>query len=231
MNELETAKRLAAAASLERVHNGMKLGLGTGSTARHLVELLAERISRENLEVHCCATSKETAELARSLGIVIHELDELGTLDLAIDGADEIDPALNLTKGGGAAHFREKIVEKAAREFVVIADYTKVVPALGSSRKIPLEVLPFAWKTTVRHLEALGATVSPRLKDGATWISDNGNLILDADFGPIFDVASLAQTLDGVTGLLEHGLFVDMAQVAFVAQADGSVVCMEPQRA
>ena len=229
MDSLESAKRLAAAAALELVEDGMQLGLGTGSTARHLVQLLAERMHTRGLRVDCCATSRDTADLARSLDIEIHDLDDLGPLDLAIDGADEIDPRLHLVKGGGAAHFREKIVEKAAKRFAVIADSTKLVEALGTTRKIPLEILPFAWRSTCRHIEAIGAKVHPRLcKDGETIRTDNGNLIIDADFGPITDPATLAVKLDSVTGLLEHGLFVGMAEVAFVAYPDGSVKALRP---
>jgi len=224
MDELESAKRRAAAAALELVEDGMRLGLGTGSTARHLVSLLAERIHTTGLRVQCCATSRDTSDLARSLGIEIGDLDDLGELDLAIDGADEIDPRLNLVKGGGAAHFREKIVEKAARRFVVIADHTKLVTTLGTTRKVPLEILPFAWQTTIRHLERLGGHIQPRREqDGEILHSENGNFLLDGDFGPIADPAVLASRLDGVTGLLEHGLFVDMVETAFVARKDGSV--------
>jgi ribose 5-phosphate isomerase A len=224
MDELESAKRRAAAAALELVEDGMRLGLGTGSTARHLVLLLAERIHTTGLRVQCCATSRDTSDLARSLGIEIGDLDDLGELDLAIDGADEIDPRLNLVKGGGAAHFREKIVEKAARKFAVIADHTKLVATLGTSRKIPAEILPFGWQTTCRHLEELGGRIQARRgQDGEILHSDNGNFLVDADFGPIADPAALASRLDGVTGLLEHGLFVDMVEVAFVARRDGSV--------
>lgn len=227
MEKLESAKRAAAAAALELVEDGMALGLGTGSTAKHLVQLLAERIHMTGLHVECCATSRETADLARSLGIEILDLDDLGALDLAIDGADEIDPALNLVKGGGAAHFREKLVEKAAVRFAVIADHTKLVAQLGTTRQIPLEILPFAWKTTCRHLEALGGKLTPRLgADLEILRTDNGNLIIDGNFGPIADPAGLARELDSVTGLLEHGLFVAMAEVAYVAMPDGEVRVM-----
>ena len=229
MDNLEAAKRVAAAAALELVEDGMKLGLGTGSTARHLVQLLAQRIHDTGLRVECCATSRDTADLARSLGIEILDLDDMGVLDLAIDGADEIDPALNLVKGGGAAHFREKLVETSAARFAVIADHTKVVPVLGVTRLIPLEILPFGWRSTCRRLEALGAKIKARLdQDGNTIQTDNGNFIVDADFGPIPDPAALAARLDTVTGLLEHGLFVGMAEVAYVAQADGSVTALRP---
>lgn len=229
MDTLESAKRSAAAAALQLVEDGMALGLGTGSTAKHLVQLLAERIHTTGLRVDCCATSRDTADLARSLGLEILDLDDLGALDLAVDGADEIDPALNLVKGGGAAHFREKIVEKAAKRFAVIADHTKLVAALGTTRKIPLEILPFAWKTTIRHIEAFGAQLSPRIGSNLEMIrTDNGNLIVDGDFGPILDPAALASKLDGVTGLLEHGLFVGMAEVAFVAHPDGHVQTLRP---
>lgn len=224
MDNLEAAKRLAAAASLELVEDGMKLGLGTGSTARHLVQLLAQRIHDTGLRVECCATSRETADLARSLGIEIVDLDDLGALDLAIDGADEIDPFLNLVKGGGAAHFREKLVETSASRFAVIADHTKLVPVLGVTRLVPLEILPFGWRSTSRRLGTLGAKIKLRLdKNGDAVRTDNGNFIVDANFGPISDPAALAAHLDTVTGLLEHGLFVGMAEVAFVAQPDGSV--------
>ncbi|HQF56035.1 MAG TPA: ribose-5-phosphate isomerase RpiA [Fibrobacteria bacterium] len=229
MDTLETAKRTAAAAALKLVEDGMALGLGTGSTARHLVQLLAERIQMTGLRVQCCATSRDTADLARSLGIEIFDLDDLGELDLAIDGADEIDPRLNLTKGGGAAHFREKVVEKAAKRFAVIADSTKLVEKLGSTRQIPLEILPFAWKTTCRHIEALGGKVTPRIgADTEIVRTDNGNLIVDGDFGSIADPGALAKKLDTVTGLLEHGLFVGMAEVAFVAHPDGHVQTIKP---
>jgi ribose 5-phosphate isomerase A len=229
METLESAKRHAAAAALELVEDGMKLGLGTGSTARHLVQLLAERIHTTGLRIQCCATSRDTADLARTLGIEISDLDDLGKLDLAIDGADEIDPRLNLVKGGGAAHFREKIVEKAAARLAIIADFTKVVQALGTTRKVPVEILPFAWRTTCRHLEALGGQIVPRLDShGEIVRSDNGNLLVDGDFGAILDPAALAASLDGITGLLEHGLFVGMAEVAFVAQTNGSVVTLRP---
>jgi ribose 5-phosphate isomerase A len=229
MDNLEAAKRLAAATALELVEDGMRLGLGTGSTARHLVQLLAERIHTTGLRVQCCATSRDTADLARTLGIEILDLDDLGRLDLAIDGADEIDPRLNLVKGGGAAHFREKIVEKAAARLAIIADHTKVVQMLGTTRKIPLEILPFAWRTTCRHLEAVGGQIAPRWgADREISRSDNGNLLVDGDFGPILDPAALAATLDGVTGLLEHGLFVGMVEVAFVARTDGSVGTLRP---
>lgn len=224
MEPLESAKRAAAAAALKLVEDGMALGLGTGSTARHLVQLLAERIHMTGLRVRCCATSRDTADLARSLGIEIFDLDDLGELDLAIDGADEIDPKLNLVKGGGAAHFREKIVEKAAKRFAVIADHTKLVDRLGTTRQVPLEILPFAWKTTCRHIEALGGKLAPRHgADTELLHTDNGNLIVDGDFGPIAEPGGLAKKLDAVTGLLEHGLFVGMAEVAFVAHPDGHV--------
>jgi ribose 5-phosphate isomerase A len=229
MENLESAKRSAAAAALELVEDGMALGLGTGSTAKHLVQLLAERIHNTGLHVECCATSRETADLARSLGIEIFDLDDLGELDLAIDGADEIDPALNLVKGGGAAHFREKLVEKAAKRFAVIADNTKLVEKLGSTRQIPLEILPFAWKTTTRRIEAMGAKLTPRLSADLEMLrTDNGNLIVDGDFGPLTDPARLAIDLDAVSGLLEHGIFVGMAEVAFVAHPDGRVQTIRP---
>ncbi len=227
--DLEALKREAAAEALTFVESGMRLGLGTGSTAKHFVEFLAIRMKAESLKLICVPTSEATRAQAESLGIPLTTLDETPELDLAVDGADEIDPALNLIKGGGGAHLREKIVETASRRFIVIADETKFVPTLGKF-PLPLEVSPFGLSATRRMLEkvitdaGLSGTLHLRkAKDGSAYLTDGGNLILDAKLGAIKDPARLAERRDHVTGLVEHGLFINMAERAILATASGVV--------
>lgn len=177
----------------------MRVGLGTGSTVRHTTTALAEA----DLDLTCVATSRATEQLATRLGLRVVPPDEVLSLDLAIDGADEVDPSLHLIKGGGGAHTREKVVAEMATRFVVAVDESKLVPVLGAFR-VPLEVLPFAPEVVAQRVRALGAfDVRPR----PGW-SDNGHVLMDADFGPIADPVALAARLDLVTGLVEHGIFV-----------------------
>ncbi len=223
MSDTEKAKEAAALKALELVEDGMKLGLGTGSTAKWFVHHLGARV-KAGLRVTCTATSIETHNQALGLGIELRTLDELGTLDLAVDGADEINPGLDCIKGHGAALFREKLVEITARRFVVIADDTKLVDKLGMTRTVPVEIVPFGRGTTRARLEALGAKVTARLaKDGSILVTDNGNHIWDCDFGPIFDATALGGRIKAVVGVCEHGLFCGMAERAFLARPDGSV--------
>ncbi|TPE53545.1 ribose-5-phosphate isomerase RpiA [Amaricoccus solimangrovi] len=224
----DAAKRAAAALALESVEGGMRLGIGTGSTAVWLVRLLAERISATGLDVVCVPTSEATAALARELGVPLATLDELGALDLAIDGADEFDPRLDLIKGGGGAHFREKIVAAAAARFIVIADEGKRVPRLGAF-PLPVEVVRFGWPATEaairRALEGLdlgGAPIRLRERDGAPALTDEGNYILDLALGAIPDAPALARRLDSITGVVEHGLFIGMADCVALGRADGT---------
>jgi len=224
---LDDLKREAAAEALTFVQSGMRLGLGTGSTAKIFVDLLAERMQTEGLKLRCVPTSEATRLQAQSLGIPLTTLDETPELDLAIDGADEIDPALNLIKGGGAAHLREKIVEKAAKRFIVIADETKWVAHLGQF-PLPLECVTFGLEATKRQLEVAiaasgcsGELVLRKRADGEVVRTDGGNVILDAKLGKILDPAHLAGLLDGVTGLVEHGLFIGMAERAILATSSG----------
>lgn len=204
----------------------MRVGLGTGSTARHFVDLLAERV-RDGLEVVAVPTSEQTRALAERGGIPLTTLDEVPGLDLTVDGADEIGPDLALIKGGGGALLREKVVAAASDRMIVIADESKWVPALGAF-PLPIEVVPFGTRAVLRAIEKTLATsgVAPdcRLRrDGAghPFVTDNGNLILDAALGRIEDPASLALRLSVVPGVVEHGLFVGMAQVAILAGAGG----------
>jgi ribose 5-phosphate isomerase A len=224
---LDQLKREAAAEALTFVQSGMRLGLGTGSTAKIFVDLLAERMKAEGLDLLCVPTSEATRNQAQSLGIPLTTLDETPELDLAIDGADEIDPHLNLIKGGGAAHLREKIVEMAAKRFIVIADETKWVENLGKF-PLPLECAPFGLEATRRQLERAiasagcsGALVLRHKPNGDRLLTDGGNVILDAQLGLIPDPAKLAIALDHVTGLVEHGLFIGMAERAILATSSG----------
>jgi ribose 5-phosphate isomerase A len=201
----------------------MRLGLGTGSTARHLVALLGERV-RAGLDVVAVPTSEATRDQAASLGIRLTTLDETPELDLTIDGADEIGPGLALIKGGGGALLREKIVAAASARMLVIADHTKVVPVLGAFA-LPIEVVPFGLGATRRAVEkAVGSGVPVTLrkgKDGLAFVTDGGHFILDAACGQIADPASLAARLVAIPGVVEHGLFIGMADVAVIAGPEG----------
>jgi ribose 5-phosphate isomerase A len=224
---LDELKREAAVEALKFVQSGMRLGLGTGSTAKIFVDLLAERMKAEKLALISVPTSEATRLQAQSLGIPLTTLDETPELDLAIDGADEIDPQLNLIKGGGAAHLREKIVEMAAKRFIVIADETKFVANLGKF-PLPLECAVFGLEATKRQLAkavaAAGCSGDLVLRlnaAGEALKTDGGNVIVDAKLGSIPDPARLAGLLDGVTGLVEHGLFIGMAERAILATSSG----------
>lgn len=226
----DPAKDAAAIAACALVTPGMKLGLGTGSTAVVFVHRLAERVKAEGFALRCASTSKATAELAQSLGLSVESLDEIGWLDLTIDGADEVDPDLNLIKGGGAAHLREKIVATASDRMVVIADQSKVVEQLGKF-PLPVEVIPFGWQATqlliergLEELELSGVPVARRMKDGAPVITDEGNFVLDLSVGAIPDAPALANMLSEIAGVVEHGLFLNICERAIIGRADGSVV-------
>ena len=224
----EDEKRLAGEAAALLVESGMTVGLGTGSTAAWFVRALAGR----GLDVRCVSTSQATADLAASLGLRLAELGEVMSLDLTVDGADEIGPGLALIKGGGAALLREKLVWEASRRCVVIADAAKKVATLGRF-PLPIEVVAFGHETTaLRICDALaecdlGVAPRMRLKDGAPVRTDGGNLIYDAACGAIAEPALLADALKSVTGVVDHGLFLDIADQALVGTAQG-VVTLEP---
>ena len=219
-------KRQAAAAALHEIRPGMRVGLGTGSTARQLVELVGERV-RDGLRIVCVPTSEATAAQARGLGIPLTTLDETPELDLTIDGADEIDPGLALIKGAGGALLREKIVAAASKRMVVIADRSKVVPALGAF-PLSVEVNVFGLKATTLAVErvaarhhAQGAVVLRRTAAGEPLVTDGGHLILDAFFGRISNPEALSSDLHEVPGVVEHGLFLKLCRRAYVAGPDG----------
>lgn len=217
----EAGKRAAAAAAVELVEPGMRLGIGTGSTAEIFVRLLAERVAG-GLEVVGVPTSERTAAQCRELGVPLTTLAETPDLDLAIDGTDEFDPALNLIKGGGGAHLREKIVAASAARFVVIADPSKRVAVLGAFA-LPVEIIAMAERPLARRIAALGCAVTRRQRNGATVLTDEGNPILDCEFGPaIADPAGLAARLSAMPGVVEHGLFCGMAERVIVGAPEGA---------
>ena len=218
----DALKRVAAAKALEYLTDGMKLGLGTGSTAEIFLELLAARV-RGGLNVIGTPTSERTAEKARALGIPLAGLDELAPLDMTIDGADEADRKLNLIKGGGGALLREKLVAAASKRMLVIADKSKLVPRLGRY-PLPVEVSEFGQKTTAQRiadtLAALGyvdVAVTLRSRDGLTFVSDSGNLIYDCGLKAISSAPKLALALANLPGVVEHGLFIGMATTLIIA--------------
>jgi ribose 5-phosphate isomerase A len=194
----------------------MIVGLGTGSTARYFIDGLARRV-REGLKVQAVATSLETRAQAESGGIPITERID-GGLDLAVDGADEIDPAVNCIKGRGGALLREKIVAHASRRFVVVADESKLVGRLGRG-PVPIEILPFLWEATSRSIESLGGRPELRMAAGEPARTDNGNLVLDTSFGVVD--AGLAVALHSIPGVIEHGLFFGLAKGAIIGSAAG----------
>src|SRR5579883_1190042 len=192
-------KQLAGEEAVKYIEDGMVIGIGTGTTAAYMVRALARRIQEGLRIIGAVPTSEATAALARSLGVPLTDLDTHPELDLAIDGADEIDPQLNLIKGGGGALLREKIVESAARRFIVIGDSSKLVPRLGVHFALPVEVVPFALSPVRRQLEALGASAQPRLREGQLYVTDNQNYILDCRFpAGIADPASLQARIRAV---------------------------------
>lgn len=212
-------KQAAAEKALELVQDGMLIGLGSGSTARYFTEGLA-RLVGDGMKVRGVPSSRETAELAAELGIpIVTEI--LGQIDLAVDGADEVDPALNLIKGRGGALFREKLVAAASKRFVVVVDESKLVKELGVG-VLPVEVLPFLWRTTAERLTALGVSLVVRGGEETPYITDNGNLILDVTVeGGIKKPAEFGVELKKTLGVVEHGLFVGMTDTVIVAGPDG----------
>jgi ribose 5-phosphate isomerase A len=222
----ESQKRAAAARAVEFVRPGMRLGLGTGSTARHFVELVGERV-RAGLDIVAVPTSQATRADAERCGIALTTLDETPALDLTVDGADEIDSDLSLIKGGGGALLREKIVAAASARMIVIADESKWVAALGRF-PLPIEVAPFGFAATMRAVEkAIAAVQGPgplmlrQGKDGHAFVTDGGHWIIDAALGRIDDPQAMAHALAAVPGVMEHGLFIGLAQMAILAGADG----------
>ncbi|MGO9702421.1 MAG: ribose-5-phosphate isomerase RpiA [Xanthobacteraceae bacterium] len=231
--DAEAQKRAAAARALEMVNGGMRLGLGTGSTAKHFVELLGERV-RAGLDVVAVPTSEVTRAQAAAAGISLATLDETPELDLTVDGADEIAPDLTLIKGGGGALLREKIVASASAQMVVIADESKWVSMLGRF-PLPIEIAPFGAAATRRAVEAANAEAGcpgpvalRKAKDGRVFVTDGGHWILDAQLQRIPDPRAVAARLCRIPGVMEHGLFIGLAQTVILAGPDGVRVVKGP---
>jgi len=221
-NQLDREKDAAAKASLRYVNDGDIVGLGTGSTAAFMVRALAEKL-RAGLKIVGIPTSKRTGELAASLGIAVTTLDEYQDINVTIDGADEFDSQLRLIKGGGGALLREKIVASASRKLVIIADSSKQASKLGRF-PLPVEVIPFAEKLVARKIVAMGAQVKLReYAYGNPFVTDEGHHILDCHFGEIDDPEKIGSELSFMPGIVEHGLFLNMASVVVVGKADGVV--------
>ncbi len=216
----DEAKRMAARRALEFVEDGMSLGLGTGTTSAIFIQELGARV-KQGLKVRGIATSAASQKLAESLGIEITNFTDCPELDLAIDGADEVGPGLALIKGGGGALLREKIVESAARRFIVVADSTKLVAILGRF-PLPVEVIKMALPNVTRKLESLG--LNPKLRhhpDGTLYLTDEDNVLLDCACGAIPDPEKTAAEVRAIVGVVEHGLFLKMASLALIAGEDG----------
>lgn len=222
---LEAAKRAAALRAAGLVESGMRVGLGTGSTTAFAIEELGRRIREDGLDILGTPTSSSASMLAQRHGVPLRSLDELGGLDIALDGADEVDPTLDLIKGRGAAHTREKVVASEATRFIVLVDESKMVGRLGSKMPVPIEVVPMAAGSVSRHVERLGG--SPQVREGARKdgpvVTDQGFWIIDAAFNTIPDPAGLDLALHAIPGVLEHGLFIGLATDVFVGASDGSV--------
>lgn len=229
LSPIDTAKFVAAKRAVEFVEDGMKLGLGTGSTAFWMVRLLGEMVRNDGLKIVGVPTSTRTAELARQEGIKVISLDEAKWLDLTIDGADEFDAELNLIKGGGGALLQEKIVATASDQMIVISDVSKQVDTLGAF-PLPVEVIPFGWQTTKALIEetlvsmdVLGQRTTLRMNGAAPYVTDEGNHIIDLHVQRIGNARQLALILNQIPGVVENGLFIDICDVVVIGHGDGRV--------
>ena len=233
LSPADTAKLAAAERAVSFVQDGMRLGLGTGSTAAWMVRCLGRRVRDEGLQIVGVPTSEQTAVLARAEGIEIVTLEEAGWLDLTIDGADEFDGDLNLIKGGGGALLREKIVASASDRMIVIADAGKHVAQLGDF-PLPVEVIRFGWQSTrdqiaelLEEFDVARREITLRLRDDVPFVTDEGNYILDLELGQIADPRHLALLLNQIPGTVENGLFIDLCDLAIVGHVDGNVTLVE----
>jgi ribose 5-phosphate isomerase A len=221
-------KHMAGEEAVKYIENGMVIGIGTGTTSAYMVQALARRLREGLAIVGAVPTSEATAQLASGLGIPLTDLDTHPELDLAIDGADEIDGQLRLIKGGGGALLREKIVASASRRFIIVADTSKLVPQLGRTFPVPVETIPFAMTPAHKRLQALGAQVQLRRRGGQVFHTDSGNVILDCFFpGGINDAESLHASIKAIVGVVETGLFLGMTERAIIGDASGVQVLMD----
>jgi ribose 5-phosphate isomerase A len=215
----------------DMVQSGMVVGLGTGSTAIHAVRKIGERLKNGELtNIIGIATSVRTDAEARQLGIPLMDDSLSMEVDVTIDGADEVDPRLDLIKGGGGALLREKIVAEASAREIIVVDEGKLSDRLGMRFRLPVEVVPFGSATVTRRLEGMGAEVSRRMTEGVPFVTDQGNAVLDCAFGPIDDAPKLARELDGIAGIAGHGLFIGLAHEVIVAGPTGLYVLARTDR-
>lgn len=215
------AKRIAAEKAVEAITDGMIVGLGTGSTAYWAIQKIGERV-REGLRIRAIATSVASETLAEQLGIPLLPFAEIEAIDVTIDGADEVNPRFQLIKGGGGALLREKIVAAASKELIVVVDESKAVPALGKF-PLPVEIVKFGYEMTMRKIQSLGCTPRLRLAQETPYVTDNGNFIADFDFGVIDDPETLHASLNLIPGVVDNGLFVNMAKRVIVGYGNGEV--------
>jgi ribose 5-phosphate isomerase A len=219
--DLDSLKKAAALKAVDFVHDGMVVGLGTGSTAKHLVLALGEQV-RAGMTLRGVSTSQETARLAKEVGISLIDNENRWEIDVAIDGADQVDPHFNLIKGGGGALLKEKIVSGSAKQFIVMVDHTKQVPVLGGSFPLPIEVIPFGWGCTARKIEALTKSrVVLRERNGAPFTTEAGHLIVDVHLNRIDQPGELETALNLIPGVVETGLFVGRTNVLIVGTPQG----------
>ena len=218
-------KRKVGEQAAELLKPGMTAGIGTGSTAYWLLMALGKKV-QAGMEIRCVPTSRETARLAAEQHIPLIDLNEAGVIDITIDGADEIDPQLQLIKGGGGALLQEKMVAAASRQLVIIADHTKLVKQLGAF-PLPVEVIPYGWKQVQRHIQELyPIKTALRIKDNQPFVTDHGHYILDCHFGQIPDAPALHNTLNSIPGVADNGLFIKLATSALIGYPDGNIVIL-----
>ncbi|MBA5866532.1 MAG: ribose-5-phosphate isomerase RpiA [Nitrospira sp. CR1.3] len=221
VTDLDQLKRAAAIKAVDYVRDGMVVGLGTGSTAKHMVLALGEKV-KAGMKLRAVPTSQETASLAERCGIVLIDADNRWMIDVTIDGADQVDPDFNLVKGGGGALLKEKIVAASAKQFIVLIDYTKQVPVLGGSFPLPIEVIPFGWGSTAREIETLThSRVVLRQRNGSPFLTESGNLIVDVHLPRIDQPRDLEAALNWIPGVVETGLFVGRTDVLIVGTPHG----------
>ena len=221
MQPLNT-KQAAAEEAVTYIQSGMMIGLGTGSTAAFAIKKTGQRVKEEGLQIRAIATSERSEAMAKELNIPIVGFEDFDMADITIDGADEVDENLNIIKGGGGALLREKIVSMQTKKNIIIVDETKLVKHLGKF-PLPVEVVPFALTIVDRKLQSLGCTITLRKANNEVYITDNGNYILDCHFGEIKDPASLHQTINNITGVVDNGLFIQRASLVIAAYSNGSI--------
>ena len=228
--DLDRLKKAAALEAVEFVRDGMIVGLGTGSTAKHMIVALGEKV-RAGMRLRGVPTSYETAALAKEAGIILIDADNRWEIDVAIDGADQVDPGFNLIKGGGGALLKEKIVAASAKQFIVLVDYTKQVPMLGGSFPLPIEIIPFGWGSTAREIESLTKSrVVLRERNGSPFKTEAGNLIVDVHIARIHHPNDLEIVLNQIPGVVETGLFIGRTSMLIVGSPHGVHIHHAPEQ-